>query len=118
MPVAQSKREEIAGEISPAIIIKGVVMDNYLDEEKPDVNLSDLGLIYLYRFFSADMYSAGWMGGLESDEKDWEGDTRKEKFIEWVNNGYCLKEIREYDISDIVHLRDCAKDFQFFTEEK
>ena len=87
-------------------------MCHYMNERNDKLYLEDFGLIYLYKLFSSDEYSAKWIGGLENNDKNWLGYTKKEQFIEWVNNGYHLNMIREYVTEDLQYLRDCVRDIK------
>ena len=50
-------------------------------------DLETLGIIYLYEYFSQDVYSAKWMGGLEDQGRNENGRTMADQFQEWLERG-------------------------------
>ena len=56
-------------------------------ELTPHPDLETLGIIYLYEYFSQDVYSARWMGGLEDRDRNENGRTMAARFQEWLERG-------------------------------
>ena len=71
------------------------------------MEITDYGLIELYRYFSENSYCAGWMGEPETEEQ------LQEEFTEWLarllDSEFTPYKLSEYEKSAIPTLRKCME---------